>query len=141
MKRVNNSIATKRRVALVKNCTHIFEIFLVNNTIKWLNCIVHYLNVKINKLKKTQCTVLKCTQMRARVEKVDVLGWNKSDMLHNLAEMIKGKNYLECNYHHTSTLQAWWHDSTSTKDNYCPRIGHDHPQYHHMQLSKTPSHY
>ena len=23
-------------------------------------------------------TVLKCTQMRARVEKVDVLGWNKS---------------------------------------------------------------
>ena len=24
------------------------------------------------------CTVLKCTQMRARVEKVDVLGWNKS---------------------------------------------------------------
>ena len=24
-------------------------------------------------------TVLKCTQMRARVEKVDVLGWNKSN--------------------------------------------------------------
>ena len=25
-----------------------------------------------------ECTVLKCTQMRARLEKVDVLGWNKS---------------------------------------------------------------
>ena len=34
-----------------------------------------------NKLKidwKNQCTVLKCTQMRARVVKVDVLVWNKS---------------------------------------------------------------
>ena len=29
---------------------------------------------------KKYCTDLKCTQMRARVEKVDVLGWNKSVM-------------------------------------------------------------
>ena len=28
----------------------------------------------------TSRTVLKCTQMRARVEKVDVLGWNKSKL-------------------------------------------------------------
>ena len=34
-----------------------------------------------NKLKiylEKYCTVLKCTQMRERVVKVDVLGWNKS---------------------------------------------------------------
>ena len=33
-------------------------------------------NLKIGREKYR--TVLKCTQMRARVEKVDVLGWNKS---------------------------------------------------------------
>ena len=29
-------------------------------------------------------TVLKCTHMRARVEKVDVLGWNKSNTCRNI---------------------------------------------------------
>ena len=40
-----------------------------------------------NKLKiywEKQRTVLKCTQMRARVEKVDVLGWNKSYVAYEL---------------------------------------------------------
>ena len=33
------------------------------------------------------CTVLKCTQMRARVEKVDILGWTKSSWVSNYMQL------------------------------------------------------
>ena len=45
--KVNNSIATKLRLALLKNRREI-EIFFVHDTIQGLNCVVHCLNVKIN---------------------------------------------------------------------------------------------
>ena len=52
-----------------------------------------------NKLKiswENQYTVLKCTQMRARVEKVDVLGWNKSiGKLQSYAEILCDPSCLE----------------------------------------------
>ena len=47
MKKVDNSIATKLRVTLLKNF-NIFEIFLLHYTIQWINCVVNDLNVKIN---------------------------------------------------------------------------------------------
>ena len=67
-------------VNLINTCT-IFLKKMVHDTIQWLHCVTHFLNMKINwkLVEKKKCTVLKCTKMRERVEKVDVLGWNKSN--------------------------------------------------------------
>ena len=40
-------------------------------------------------------TVLKCTQMRARVEKVDVLGWNKSYIMWRIVDFSGVDWYLD----------------------------------------------
>ena len=70
LQKVNNSIATKLRVTLINNCRKFYNIFSVLHNSMTKLCST-FLNMKINR-------VLKYTQMRARVEKVDVLGWNKS---------------------------------------------------------------
>ena len=48
-----------------------------------------------NKLKigwEMWCTVLKCTQMRARVEKRSVFGWNKSNRMDNIKQHCQRQN-------------------------------------------------
>ena len=45
--KINNSIASKLCANLINNPLKI-KLCLVNNTIQWLNCVVHYLNLKIN---------------------------------------------------------------------------------------------
>ena len=45
--KVNTSVATKLCRNLLNNCRNVWTI-LVHNTIQWLICVVHYLNVKIN---------------------------------------------------------------------------------------------
>ena len=47
MQKVNNSIATKLRVKLINNCTTFLK-KIVHDTIQWLNCVMHILNMKIN---------------------------------------------------------------------------------------------
>ena len=63
------------------------------------------------------------------------------DTLDELAEILEGWRYLEFYYHHTRTWQPWWHAETAPKYNYFPRVGHCHPQYQQLQLSKTSFHY
>ena len=46
MKKANNSIATKLQVNLLNICEKI-KIFLMYDTIQRLNCVVHYLNMKL----------------------------------------------------------------------------------------------
>ena len=48
MKKVNNSLAKKLRVSLLNICKYIFETYIVQYTIQRLNCVVRYLNVKID---------------------------------------------------------------------------------------------
>ena len=77
-KKVNNSIATKLPVTLINSG----RIFLkdLNGLHNWITKLCSALFKCGNRLKlgwENECTVLKCTQMRARVEKVDVLGWTQ----------------------------------------------------------------
>ena len=45
--KANNSIATKLQVNLLNNCGQKLKSFLVHDTIQWLHCIIHYLNMKM----------------------------------------------------------------------------------------------
>ena len=45
---------------------------------------------------ENQCIVLKCTQMRAHVENVDVLGWTKSDVFHMISFYIINFLFICC---------------------------------------------
>ena len=47
IEKVNNSIATKLCANLLNSCRKTW-IILVHFTIQWLNCVVHYLNVKLD---------------------------------------------------------------------------------------------
>ena len=46
--KVNNSIATKLCMALLKSREIFLKYSVVHDTIKWLNCAVRYLNMKTN---------------------------------------------------------------------------------------------
>ena len=46
LKKFNNPIPTKLCANLINNY-FIFVLFLVHDTVRWLNCVVHYLSVKI----------------------------------------------------------------------------------------------
>ena len=114
--KVNNSIATKLRVTSLKNRR---KHSLVHDTIKWLNCVVGDLNVKIywNIGSENYCTVLLCTQISARVEKVDVLGWNKLTTKQRKSKDYTWFNVYKKNY--GRTLRHRWtsrgHGSTIIK--------------------------
>ena len=43
-----NSIATKMCANFAKKLCTFYKLLLVHYTIQWLNCVVHYLNIKIN---------------------------------------------------------------------------------------------
>ena len=78
--KVNNSIATKLCVTLVKNRRIFLKHFSAwHNSMTKLCCTLFKCENKLKIGWENWCTVLKRTQMRSRVEKVDVLGWNKSD--------------------------------------------------------------
>ena len=74
MKKVDNSIATKLRVTLLKNF-NFFEIFLLHYTIQWINCVVNDLNVKINwNLLRNLLHSFEVHSNESACRKVDVLG-------------------------------------------------------------------
>ena len=48
LQKVNNSIATKLCVNLINNCKLFLE-KMVHDTIQLPNCVIHFLNMKINR--------------------------------------------------------------------------------------------
>ena len=55
-----------------------------------LSSVLFKYEIKLKIGWENQCAVFKCTQMRAHVEKVDFLGWNKSS---GVALVIKKQVY------------------------------------------------
>ena len=80
--KVNHSKAKKLSATLINNCKKYFwnTFSAIHNAITTLCSAFLKYEIKLKIGWEKEFTVLKCTQMRARVEKVDVLGWNKSNM-------------------------------------------------------------
>ena len=71
-------MATKMRMDLLNNRKKCNILGALHNSMtKFCSALFKCVN-KLKVGRENQCTFLKCTQMRARVEKLDVLGLNKS---------------------------------------------------------------
>ena len=93
--------------------------FLVDDTIKKLKCVIGYYTVKFGKKRPRKMTDnFWCHKMRARVEKLDILGWNLSLYIF-YSPKIKFQLNREI---FTFGSYNFWELMISTRQSYKPRL-------------------